>query len=186
MRIRHPAAVAVQTLAALLLAATPLTAQDDNPAKQAYLNDLSGVEAKYVQLAEAMPENAYGWRPGEGVRSVSEVFTHVAFANYLFGEILGTPMPADIKAKYPTPQAFEAVKSKQQIVDMLRISFAHGRSVITGVTDAQFNSQVKMFGRDTPFPSALLTYVTHYHEHLGQAIAYARTNKVVPPWSAGN
>jgi uncharacterized damage-inducible protein DinB len=186
MRNRHPATVAVQTLAALLLAAAPLGAQDDSPGKRAYINDLNGVEAKYVQLAEAMPESAYGWRPGEGVRSVAEVFTHIAFANYLFGEILGTPMPADVKAKYPNAQAFTAVTNKQEIVAMLRASFAHGRGVVSGITDDKFNSTVKMFGRDTPFPSALLTYVTHNHEHLGQAIAYARTNKVVPPWSAGN
>ncbi|HSJ63930.1 MAG TPA: DinB family protein [Gemmatimonadaceae bacterium] len=186
MRSRHPALFGITTFAALLLVAVPLGAQDVSPGKQAYLDDLAFIEGRYVSLAEAMPEDSYGWRPGEGVRSVAEVFTHVAFANYLFGEILGTPMPADIKARYPTPKAFEAVKSKQEILDMLRASFAHGRSVVTGITDAQFNSQVKMFGRDTPFPSALLTYVTHNHEHLGQAIAYARTNKVVPPWSAGN
>lgn len=186
MRSRHPAAVAVQTLAALLLAAAPLSAQDDNPGKQAYLNDLSAVERKYIGLAEAMPDDSYAWRPGEGVRSVGEVFTHVAFANYLFGEILGTPMPADVKAKYPNPQAFTAVTNKAEIIAMLRASFAHGRSVVSGVTGAQFGSQVKMFGRDTPFPSALLAFVTHNHEHLGQAIAYARMNKVTPPWSAGN
>ena len=186
MRSRHPATVAVQTLAALLLAAAPLSAQDANPGKQAYLNDLSAVERKYVGLAEAMPDDAYAWRPGEGVRSVGEVFTHVAFANYLFGEILGTPMPADVKAKYPNPDAFTAVKDKAEIIAMLRASFAHGQTVLTSITDAQFNSQVKMFGRDTPFPTALLTFMTHNHEHLGQAIAYARMNKVVPPWSAGN
>lgn len=186
MRSRPTTSVAFLTIAAMLLAAAPLAAQDSNPGKQAYLDDLSAVEGKYVQLAEAMPETTYGWRPGEGVRSVGEVFTHIAFANYLFGEILGTPMPADVKAKYPNPEAFTAVTNKQEIVAMLRTSFAHGRAVVSGITDAQFNSTVKMFGRDTPFPAALLTYVTHNHEHLGQAIAYARTNKVVPPWSAGN
>jgi uncharacterized damage-inducible protein DinB len=185
--ISRPPAVSRFTLAvALLLAAAPLAAQDDNPAKQAYINDLTSVEGKYVQLAEAMPESSYSWRPGEGVRSVGEVFTHVAFANYLFGEILGTPMPADVKAKYPNPQAFTAVTSKTEIIAMLRASFAHGRAVVTGITDDRFNSQVKMFGRDTPFPTALLVFVTHNPEHLGQAIAYARTNKVTPPWSAGN
>lgn len=182
---RRTPAIAFQTIAALLLAA-PLAAQNDSPGKQAYLNDLSTVERKYVQLAEAMPQSAYSWRPGEGVRSVGDVFTHIAFANYLFGEILGTPMPADVKAKYPNPDAFTAVTDKQEIVAMLGASFAHGRAVVSAITDAQFNSTVKMFGRDSPFPSALLAYITHNHEHLGQAIAYARTNKVVPPWSAGN
>ena len=185
MRSRPPA-VSRLSLLALLLFAAPLAAQDTSPAKQAYINDLTSVENKYVQLAEAMPDESYAWRPGEGVRSVGEVFTHIAFANYLFGEILGTPMPADVKAKYPNPQAFTAVTNKQEIIAMLRASFAHGQTVVKAITDEQFNTQVKMFGRDTPFPTALLVYVTHNHEHLGQAIAYARTNKVTPPWSAGN
>ena len=185
MRSRPPALGRIAALAVLFVAA-PLAAQDENPGKQAYLNDLNTAEQKFVQLAEAIPESAYNWRPGEGVRSVAEVFTHIAFANYLFGEILGTPMPADVKAKYPNPQAFTAVTSKPQIVEMLRASFAHGKSVVSGITAEQFNSTVKMFGRDTPFPSALLTYITHNHEHLGQQIAYARTNNVTPPWSAGN
>jgi uncharacterized damage-inducible protein DinB len=173
-------------MAALMLAAAPLVAQDDNPGKQAYLNDLATVERKYIQLAEAIPEGAYSWRPGEGVRSIAEVFTHIAFANYLFGDILGTPTPADVKAKYPNPGAFNAVTNKAEILSMLRTSFAHGKTVLQNITDEKFNSTVKMFGRDTPFPSALLAYVTHNHEHLGQQIAYARSNKVVPPWSAGN
>jgi uncharacterized damage-inducible protein DinB len=185
MRSRPPAPGRIAALAVLLVAA-PLAAQEHNPGKQAYINDLNTAERKFVALAEAIPESAYTWRPGEGVRSVSEVFTHIAFANYLFGEILGTPIPADVKAKYPTPEAFEAVTNKQEIIPMLRASFAHGKSVVSGVTDAQFNSKVMMFGRETPFPSALLTYVTHNHEHLGQQIAYARTNNVTPPWSAGN
>ena len=185
MRSRPPAIGRLLLLAPLLLAALPLAAQH-NAAKQAYIDDLTAVERKYVGLAEAMPESSYSWRPGDGVRSVGEVFTHVAFANYLFGDILGTAMPADVKAKYPNPQAFTAVTNKQEIIAMLRASFAHGRDVVTGITDDRFSSQVKMFGRDTPFPAALLAFITHNHEHLGQAIAYARTNSVTPPWSAGN
>ena len=41
------------------------------------LADLAQVRDKYVQLAEAVPESDYGWRPAEGVRSVSEVYMHV-------------------------------------------------------------------------------------------------------------
>lgn len=186
MRSRHMADSVFKAFTALLLFAAPLSAQDDNPGKKAYLDDLAAVERKYVALAEAMPESAYGWRPSEGVRSVGEVFTHVAAANYMFGQILGTPTPADVKAKYPNPQAYSAVTNKTEIVAMLRASFAHGRNVLTAITEEQFKSKVNMFGRETPFPSALLSFMTHNHEHLGQAIAYARSNKVTPPWSAGN
>ena len=186
MHSRHLAHSGLKVFAALLLVTAPLSAQDANPGKKAYLDDLAAVERKYVALAEAIPESAYAWRPADGVRSVGEVFTHVAAANYMFGQILGTPTPADVKAKYPNPQAYSAVTNKAEIVAMLRASFEHGRHVLTGITEQQFNSKVNMFGREAPFPSALLSFVTHNHEHLGQMIAYARSNKVTPPWSAGN
>lgn len=179
----------LRILAALMLCALPLTAQQPaaaGPWQQAAANDMTQVERKFVGLAEAMPQSAYSWRPGEGVRSVGEVFTHVAFANYLFGQIIGTPIPPDVNAKYPNPDAFTAVTNKAEIVAMLRASFAHARSVVSSLPTDKFATQVKMFGRDTPMPDAFLLYMTHNHEHLGQSIAYARSNKVVPPWSAGN
>ena len=43
----------------------------------------------------------------------------------------------------------------------------------------------KLFGRDNTYGGVKLLIITHLHEHLGQSIAYARTNKVTPPWSAG-
>ena len=42
---------------------------------------------------------------------------------------------------------------------------------------------VKLFGRDMTKQSALMLVLEDQHEHLGQSIAYARTNGVVPPWS---
>jgi uncharacterized damage-inducible protein DinB len=189
MRSRPPAVAGFSLLAALVLASAPLAAQNAEPAgpwQRAAAMDMSQLQQKYVGLAEAMPESAYSWRPGDGVRSVAELFTHVAYANYLFGNIIGTPMPDAVKAKYATPQAFNAVTNKQEIVSMLRTSFEHARTIVATLPNDRFGTEVQMFGRATPVPSAYLAYLTHNHEHLGQAIAYARTNKVVPPWSGGN
>src|SRR3989454_9891121 len=43
---------------------------------------MEDAETKLLRLAEAVPAEKYTWRPGEGVRSVSEVFLHVAAGNY--------------------------------------------------------------------------------------------------------
>ena len=42
---------------------------------------------------------------------------------------------------------------------------------------------MKLFGRDMMKQGALMLILNDQHEHLGQSIAYARSNSVVPPWS---
>src|ERR1700685_3934655 len=61
-----------------------------------FLEQLKDVETKVVGLAEAMPEEKYNWRPEEGVRSVKEVFLHIAFANYFLPSFIGAKPPAGI------------------------------------------------------------------------------------------
>jgi uncharacterized damage-inducible protein DinB len=51
-------------------------------------------------------------------------------------------------------------------------------------TDADLDRKVEMFGKETTVRGVLMVLANHIHEHLGQSIAYARANKVVPPWSA--
>jgi uncharacterized damage-inducible protein DinB len=141
--------------------ALPASAQNDT-----YVADLKAVQEKLVNLAEAMPDDKYGWRPGEGVRSVSEVFAHIASANYFFGGRLGGgEAPADVREWEKT------VTAKADVVAKLKTSF---EAVIgpVGSTDLSGDSA-----------RMALMVVTHAHEHLGQLIAYARSNGVVPPWS---
>jgi uncharacterized damage-inducible protein DinB len=156
-------------------------AQSGNTFGAELLEDLAGIEEKYVSLAEALPANAYTWRPAEGVRSVSEVFMHVAGANYLFPQFFGTPAPSTA----PPRDAEKSWTDKQQVVSALKESFAHLRGAIERLQDESLRQTVKMFGQDVTTRKALLVTFTHLHEHLGQSIAYARTNKVTPPWSGG-
>jgi uncharacterized damage-inducible protein DinB len=136
---------------------------------------------KLMQLANAMPAEKYGWRPGEGVRSVGEVFNHVASANYFFPTLWGGTVPAGVD-----PQSLEKAMSgdKAKTIDTLQKSFDNVRQAILAVPEADLNRKIKIFGNDATVRDAMMIVVTHGHEHLGQAIAYARSNSVVPPWSA--
>ena len=135
---------------------------------------------KIIQLAEAIPQEKYSWRPAEGVRSVSEVFMHVAGANYFFVRLAGGPA-----AESQPPRGAEtSVTDKAQVLDWLRRSFAHVRTAIGNMSDADLAKTVDMFGQQTTARNVLLVNASHCHEHLGQLIAYARSNAVVPPWSA--
>lgn len=144
-------------------------------------------ESKLVALAEAMPESTYDWRPGEGVRSVREVMLHVAAENYFLPAFAGVAPPeaSGIKSgDFPSVQAYEARKaSRAETVQALRESFAHFRQAMQATNEAFLAQEMELFGTKMTGLDFWLATTTHLHEHLGQAIAYARTNQVTPPWS---
>ena len=147
-----------------------------------YLADMAEVEKKVLALAEAFPAERYAWRPGPGVRSVSEVLMHIAGEHYYFlPRSLGSPPPADLNMGTGEAIAvnLEKITAKPDVIRHVRASFAYQKSVLEGA-DAKLASG--RIGRRTV--SGLFTlFIADQHEHLGQLIAYARMNGVVPPWS---
>jgi hypothetical protein len=69
------------------------------------------------------------------------------------------------------------------VIAELEKSFAFLRASMGATTDAQLNTPVDMFGQKSTTRGTWISTATHLHEHLGQLIAYARSNKVTPPWS---
>jgi uncharacterized damage-inducible protein DinB len=144
-----------------------------------FLAEIAYYEQRYVQLAEALPAEKYNWRPAEGVRSVGEVYTHIVAANYAIAKSLGTAPPAGLDFK-----AIQALSTdKAKTVEALKDSFAHFRSSILALSDGEADKAQKMFGRDTTLRGSFIMITGHFGEHLGQSIAYARMNGVVPPWT---
>ena len=128
-------------------------------------------------FAEAIPQDKYSWRPGAGVRSVSEAFMHVAGGNYFLMTFAGVTAPAGMS------ENMDAITDRAQVLDNLKRSFAHARAAIAAASDADLDKPTEMFGQKTTYRNVYLTEVSHAHEHLGQLIAYARMNGITPPWS---
>jgi uncharacterized damage-inducible protein DinB len=175
-------------LAAWILCLTSLLAQDQPKASGApptsglradLLKQCNEVEKKFVDLAQAMPQEKYTWRPEEGVRSVSEVYMHVVGANFFIPRSAGVNPPEGLSRDME-----KTVTEKAKVVEMLKKSFDHLRQAVLSKSDADLDSPAKLFGQETTVRDVFLTTVTHMHEHLGQSIAYARMNGVVPPWTA--
>jgi uncharacterized damage-inducible protein DinB len=148
-------------------------------ARGEFLAEVAYYEQRYTRLAEAVPAEKYSWRPGEGVRSIGEVYAHIAAANYGLARALGTPLPDGLDLK--TFNANAADKAK--IVQTLKDSFVHFRNAILAIKDADLNNPQKFFGQDTTVRGSFFMITGHFGEHLGQSIAYARQNNIVPPWS---
>lgn len=157
----------------LPLSAAHHTVQDDVVAM------LDGIEKKLVDLAGATPQEKMSWRPADGIRSTSEVFMHVAGANYFLAGMLGAKPPADVDVR----NLEKNVTKQADIIAQLKKSFDHARAAVESVSEAQVNDAIKMFGQDATKRKAMLTMVEHASEHLGQSIAYARMNGITPPWS---
>lgn len=143
-----------------------------------FLRQLDDVEQKVTALAKVIPQEKYSWRPGPGVRSISEVFMHIASANYMFPSMAGVRPPAGMSRDLET-----RVTEKAIVLEWLQKSFAHMRAAMLATEDRDLDKPVKMFGQDTTIRNVFFTAAMHMHEHLGQSIAYARTNGIVPPWS---
>ncbi|MFI5166991.1 MAG: DinB family protein [Thermoanaerobaculales bacterium] len=144
------------------------------------LMNISGAEDKLNQLAAAIPEDKYSWRPGEGVRSPAEVFMHVAGANYGIPSFWGVKPPAGFDFK-----TYEkSLTKKADIQKALEASFAYMKAALEAASDEDLAKPVEFFGFKTTVRGGYLLVLSHAHEHLGQMIAYARMNGVVPPWTA--
>jgi uncharacterized damage-inducible protein DinB len=155
------------------------TATFDYQAK--FLNDMKDLQSKFVSLAQTIPQDKYTWRPGEGVRSVSEVFLHVAGGNFSIPGMMGIkPQEGYSRNGYETSST-----DKTAIVDQLNKSFAFVDAAIQAMTPADLSRARQGRGGTTSTAYDTLFLITiDLHEHLGQIIAYARVNNVVPPWTA--
>ncbi len=169
------AAPAVQTPAPAAPAAPASTFQSDVVAV------LGHVQKELVGLEQAMPQNKFNWRPAKGVRSVAEVYLHAAGAGYFFGKMLGFEIPADIAAQMKTYETSTTDKAKIQ--KALDDSFAWFGNQVKSMPDSELTKSMDFFGHPATKRAVVLTALGHYQEHLGQSIAYARSNGVVPPWS---
>jgi uncharacterized damage-inducible protein DinB len=188
MKIPVKVIVAVLGIIVNACSATHVTAQvnpykDGTPGVTGYRSEVLAEviiqEDKFLRLAEAIPAEKYTWRPAPDVRSFSEVFLHVATANFNLYKLVGTPPPAGFDLR----GLEKSTTDKTKVIATLKDSFDHGRKAITAMSDADLEKSMDWFGGKNTERGILLFITRHGAEHLGQSIAYARFIGVVPPWT---
>lgn len=179
LRLTAPRALLVAI--ALFVSVQGNTAFATDGPKSGFVKDMLGqlerVKGQVVSLENAVPQDKFTWRPAEGVRSISEVYLHIAGSNYFIVGFTGVKPPANSKIDE------KGTTDKAQIADALKTSFEWTKNAVSKMSDADLEKEIQMFGMKTSVRNALLILLSHIHEHLGQSIAYARTNGVVPPWT---
>lgn len=143
--------------------------------------DLEMMQKKIVSLAEAIPAHKYTWRPEPGVRSISELFLHIAAANYNFPTMMTGVAPA---TGFEGKGFEKSTTDKARVIEQLNKSFAYAIAAVNHMSNADFAKPETKLGPEAIAGDVIYLMVTHAHEHLGQSIAYARMNGVMPPWTA--
>lgn len=158
--------------------ARPAAAPQAPELGQGWVPEFTLTTRQLLQLAEATPEDKFGWRPAPGVRSISEVYIHLAIGNYVLLERAGVKPPIASSALPKDPE--KTITKKADVVQWLRNSLdAVGR----GYQSADRQKHVQFFGKDATADGVFLRILVHNNEHMGQSIAYARMNGIAPPWS---
>ena len=179
-------------VAALALAvnARPLSAQDVPTRESAleirkrFLTDLDTLQSKFVALSEAIPAEKYNWRPAPGVRSIGEALMHVASEYYVYAPMSYGATRSPVIPRGPEAfKTFESKSSKADVQKHLKEGFAYMKQQIEGLDPAAITGTKKIFGGDRTIIESSFIMSGDLHEHLGQLIAYARSNGITPPWS---
>lgn len=175
--MRHP--VMTAAIFALALVCSPLPSAAQNPPPelgQGWAPEFALTSRHLLALAEATPAEKFSWRPTAGVRSIAEVYMHLALGNFVLLERAGVKPP--IETKVLPKEA--SVTAKPDVIKWLRDSLD---AVAKGYATADRQKAVKFFGKDAVADGVFLRILLHNNEHLGQSIAYARMSGIVPPWS---
>ena len=166
-------------LVILLLSARPLFAQGPPEGIwQGYDGEWRHVSQQLMALAEATPEDKFGWRPASGVRSTSEVYMHIVTANFYLLSVTGPKMPGDLKEGMD-----KTVTSKAEVISWLKRSLDAVKDAHLAEKPDDLQRKVHIADRDATVDGMYLRILVHANEHMGQLVAYARMTGVVPPWT---
>ncbi len=148
-----------------------------------YETAVGGIEKQFVSLAEAMPADKYNYAPTQGefkgVRTFGEQVKHVAQANMMFYSIVLGEKPAMGEAS-----KLDNVKSKEQIVELLKKSFELGHRAAQSLNSQNAFQTVELKMMGNPARIGVMTLaVAHAFDHYGQIVEYGRMNGIVPPAS---
>ena len=165
-------------LFSIFLSAPALPAQAPEGIWQGYDGEWRHVSQQLIALAEATPAEKYSWRPAPGVRSTSEVYMHIAIANFYLLSVTGPKMRADLNGNME-----KTITSKAEVIVWLKRSLEAVKTAHAATTPKDLERKVKIADREATVDGMYLRIIIHANEHMGQLIAYARMTGVTPPWS---
>jgi uncharacterized damage-inducible protein DinB len=159
-----------------LLSTATMHAQDEG-LWEGYNGEWSHTSRQLLALAEATPPEKFSWRPAPGVRSIGEVYMHIAISNFYMLSVTGPKEPAVSVSMEKT------VTQRADVIDWLKRSLDAVSTARAQLKPADYQRKVTIYGKVVTVDGMYLRIIVHANEHMGQSIAYARMNGIIPPWS---
>lgn len=162
-----------------------------------YLWELSIARVQLLALADALPNEAYGWRPAQDARTFSEVLVHISAGMMMLlysaeaytqevmefcGPVEGEGMPLWVEMVHHSLAKEKSIAHKADVIALLKQSFAVVEREFSGTNEEHLESSRNFGGQVTTARRIYLRILAHNHEHMGQAIAYAREMGFHVPW----
>jgi len=170
----------------IVTGATLGQAQEAKGFRSDLIGQFAYAQKQILDLENSIPDKKMTWRPNKEVRSISEVYSHIAFANYMLAKFAGVALPEGVTIASPADEKkWETASTDKKVIsEQLVKSFDFVKTAVGNMSDGSLENMVDFFGQKMNVRSVLLVLLSHMHEHLGQSIAYARMVGVVPPWTA--
>ncbi|WP_348261920.1 DinB family protein [Telmatobacter sp. DSM 110680] len=145
---------------------------------QGYVGEWRHVSNQLIALAEATPAEKFAWRPAATLRSIGEIYMHVAMANFWLLHITGPKMPPDLNQDVE-----KNVTSKPEVIAWLKRSLDAVKQAHLAEDSKHMALRVNVGSHNATVDGMYLRIIVHANEHMGQLVAYARMTGVTPPWS---
>ena len=181
MRVVKLAALAVLAYSIALGAQTP--AKSGNPISDAIRSGWNGAKRNMLGSVKVMPEEKYGFKPAETVRTYGQILAHVAGANYEFCAAARGEKPPFTEDHFEKTATTPAAVAKA-----VQDSVTYCDAAYTALTDASAAEIITgpFNGGQQARAAGLMNNTGHNNEHYGNLVTYLRINGLVPPSSAGS
>jgi uncharacterized damage-inducible protein DinB len=168
----------MKLLTAVIMFAAVASAQDTpaNPLTTVSKNIYAMSKKNILGSVDKIPDEMWSYQPTKEVRTVAQLFAHVADAQYEFCGVAaeGKSVAKDIE---------KTQKTKAEIVPALKEAFAYCDAAYAKMTDAGAAEMVSFFGMRITILGAMDFNTAHNMEHYGNLVTYMRIKGIVPPSS---
>ena len=167
----------MKLLPACFLATGALLAADGtNPLIDSSKSFYEQIKSVVLRSVDKMPEENYGFKPSDDVRTYGQLLAHIADAQYIMCGIVtqGKPVMKGLE---------KSAKTRAEITKALNDGFAFCDAAYAKITDADAATEVNWFGNKRTKLSILDFNIAHAFEHYGNLVTYMRIKGIVPPSS---
>ena len=162
-----------------------------------YLWEFSIPRVQLLSLADALPDEAYGWRPAQDARTFSEVLVHIAAGMMMLlyhaeaytpevmefcGPLEGEGLALWVEMVHRSLAKEKSIIRKSDVIGLLSMGFAVVEREFTAMSEERLQARRDFGGEPTTVRRIYLRILAHTHEHMGQAIAYSREMGFHVPW----